>query len=349
MTAEFTPSANKKYFIAKSPLNGVIKNLNEITGTFEYVPDSNYNGIDTIHYSFFDGVTNSDTAIIRVNITPIEDSPVTISGADKTDEDVLLNRDAANGLVLYSSDAESDKLSFSLVSTTKNGILDLSSNGAFIYTPNKDYFGTDTFYFKAYDGQLYSNSSPFVIKINAVNDPPVILDLISFYQIFRNQENTIDFTKYISDVDDPIDNLLLKEIMMNTKGTSSIMNNRTLTYTPDRNYIGLDSIAISVSDGKSISIPKTIIIRILNDYSRLENNNIKVYPNPSNGHFIIKDLLIDRINLYDMNGNRIVNFNYNIIGSSTEVKINNLTTGVYLIQLSYKNKLIGFKNIIIIR
>jgi hypothetical protein len=446
MTAEFTPSTNKKYFIAKSPLNGVIKNLNEITGTFEYVPDSNYNGIDTIHYSFFDGVTNSDTAIIRVNITPIEDPPVTISGADKTDEDVLLNRDAANGLVLYSSDAESDKLSFSLVSTTKNGILDLSSNGAFIYTPNKDYFGTDTFYFKAYDGQLYSNSSPFVIKINAVNDPPVtisgadktnedillnrdttnglvslgsdiendklsysiasttkngildlssngafiytpnkdyfgtdtfyfkaydgqlysnsspfvikinavndppvILDLISFYQIFRNQENTIDFTKYISDVDDPIDNLLLKEIMMNTKGTSSIMNNRTLTYTPDRNYIGLDSIAISVSDGKSISIPKTIIIRILNDYSRLENNNIKVYPNPSNGHFIIKDLLIDRINLYDMNGNRIVNFNYNIIGSSTEVKINNLTTGVYLIQLSYKNKLIGFKNIIIIR
>ena len=136
---------------------------------------------------------------------------------------------------------------------------------------------------------------------------------------------------------------------MNTKGTSSIMNNRTLTYTPDRNYVGLDSIAISVSDGKSISIPKTIIIRILNDYSRLENNNIKVYPNPSNGHFIIKDLLIDRINLYDMNGNRIVNFNYNIIGSSTEVKINNLTTGVYLIQLSYKNKLIGFKNIIIIR
>jgi hypothetical protein len=446
MTAEFTPSTNKKYFIAKSPLNGVIKNLNEITGTFEYVPDSNYNGIDTIHYSFFDGVTNSDTAIIRVNITPIEDPPVTISGADKTDEDVLLNRDAANGLVLYSSDAESDKLSFSLVSTTKNGILDLSSNGAFIYTPNKDYFGTDTFYFKAYDGQLYSNSSPFVIKINAVNDPPVtisgadktnedillnrdttnglvslgsdiendklsysiasttkngtldlssngafiytpnkdyfgtdtfyfkaydgqlysnsspfvikinavndppvISDLISFYQIFRNQENTIDFTKYISDVDDPIDNLLLKEIMMNTKGTSSIMNNRTLTYTPDRNYIGLDSIAISVSDGKSISIPKTIIIRILNDYSRLENNNIKVYPNPSNGHFIIKDLLIDRINLYDMNGNRIVNFNYNIIGSSTEVKINNLTTGVYLIQLSYKNKLIGFKNIIIIR
>jgi len=445
-TSESISSPNSKYIIVKEPKHGSIENFNITTGSYQYIPEANYVGIDSIHYTFFDDVAKSDTGIIRINISPINDAPVntiytdivqednsltrtatnglashssdvendpitfqlvqstkkgaltlntdgsftytpnkdyfgtdtfyfkaydgqlysnsspfvikinavndppvTISGADKTDEDVLLNRDTTNGLVSLGSDIENDKLSFSLVSTTKNGTLDLSSNGAFIYTPNKDYFGTDTFYFKAYDGQLYSNSSPFVIKINAVNDPPVISDLISFYQIFRNQGITIDFIKNISDVDDPIDSLLLKEIMMNTKGTRSIMNNRTLTYSPDRNYIGLDSIAISVSDGKSISIPKTIIIRILNDYSRLENNNIKVYPNPSNGHFIIKDLLIDRINLYDMNGNRIVNFNYNIIGSSTEVKINNLTTGVYLIQLSYKNKLIGFKNIIIIR
>ena len=134
---------------------------------------------------------------------------------------------------------------------------------------------------------------------------------------------------------------------MNSKGSISFFEDRTLIYTPDRSYIGLDSIAFSVSDGKLLSVAKSIKIRILNDYASLENNNIKLYPNPSNGHFIIKDLLIDEIKIYDMNGNRILNFTYSKVGSSIEVKINNLINGIYLIQLSYENKLIGFKNIII--
>ena len=340
-------SNNSKYIISKAPKQGQIKNLNSVTGSYQYIPEKNYVGVDSIFYSFFDGIANSDTAIIRININPINDTPVTVSYTNIIDEDNTLTRTASNGLKSHSSDVENDNLTFQLVTNTKNGALLLNSDGSFNYTPTKDYFGTDTFYFKAYDGQLYSNISYYAININPLNDAPVIFDSTSFYQLFRNQQIKKDFTKYLSDVDDPINKLILKETMMNSKGSISFFEDRTLIYTPDRSYIGLDSIAFSVSDGKLLSVAKSIKIRILNDYASLENNNIKLYPNPSNGHFIIKDLLIDEIKIYDMNGNRILNFTYSKVGSSIEVKINNLINGIYLIQLSYENKLIGFKNIII--
>ena len=340
-------NSNSKYIISKAPKQGQIKNLNSVTGSYQYIPEKNYVGVDSIFYSFFDGIANSDTAIIRVNINPINDTPVTVSYTNFIDEDNTLTRTASNGLRSHSSDVENDNLTFQLVSTSKKGALTLNDDGSFSYTPAKDYFGTDTFYFKAYDGQLYSNNSYYAININPINDAPVISDSTSLYQILRNQEIKKDFTRYLSDVDDPINKLILKETIMNSKGSISFFEDRTLIYTPDRSYIGLDSIAFSASDGKNISAPIRIKIRILNDYTSLENHNIKLFPNPSNGHFIIQDLLIDEIKIYDIVGNRILNFTYSKVGSSIQVKINNLTTGIYELQLSYDNKLNGFKKIII--
>ena len=340
-------NSNSKYIISKAPKQGQIKNLNSVTGSYQYIPEKNYVGVDSIFYSFFDGIANSDTAIIRVNINPINDTPVTVSYTNFIDEDNTLTRTASNGLRSRSSDIENDNLTFQLVSTSKKGALTLNDDGSFSYTPAKDYFGTDTFYFKAYDGQLYSNNSYYAININPINDAPVISDSTSLYQILRNQEIKKDFTRYLSDVDDPINKLILKETIMNSKGSISFFEDRTLIYTPDRSYIGIDSIAFSASDGKNISAPISIKIRILNDYASLENNNIKLFPNPSNGHFIIQDLLIDEIKIFDIVGNRILNFTYSKVGSSIQVKINNLTTGIYELQLSYDNKLIGFKKIII--
>ena len=262
-------------------------------------------------------------------------------------EDNSLTRTASNGLASHSSDVENDPITFQLVQSTKKGALTLNTDGSFTYTPNKDYFGTDTFYFKAYDGQLYSNNSYYAINVTPVNDAPVISDSINLNQVFRNQQIIIDLDKYIFDVDDPLASLIVKEIKTNTRGNLSITNNRLLNYLPDRNYFGLDSITLSVSDGKLISEPKTIKFIILNDNIKINNEIIRLYPNPSNGRFIIKDLLIDAIYIYDINGNRILNFNYTKVGANILVNINNVPMGNYIIQLSYKNQLIGFKNIII--
>ena len=346
-TSESISSPNSKYIIAKEPKHGSIGNFNITTGSYQYIPEANYVGIDSIYYTFFDGVAKSDTAIIRINISAINDAPVNTIYTDIVQEDNSLTRTASNGLASHSSDVENDPITFQLVQSTKKGALTLNTDGSFTYTPNKDYFGTDTFYFKAYDGQLYSNNSYYAINVTPVNDAPVISDSINLNQVFRNQQIIIDLDKYIFDVDDPLASLIVKEIKTNTRGNLSITNNRLLNYLPDRNYFGLDSITLTVSDGKLISEPKTIKFIILNDNIKINNEIIRLYPNPSNGRFIIKDLLIDAIYIYDINGNRILNFNYTKVGANILVNINNVPMGNYIIQLSYKNQLIGFKNIII--
>ena len=346
-TSESISSPNSKYIIAKEPKHGSIGNFNITTGSYQYIPEANYVGIDSIYYTFFDGVAKSDTAIIRINISAINDAPVNTIYTDIVQEDNSLTRTATNGLASHSSDVENDPITFQLVQSTKKGALTLNTDGSFTYTPNKDYFGTDTFYFKAYDGQLYSNNSYYAINVTPVNDAPVISGSINLNQVFRNQQIIIDLDKYIFDVDDPLASLIVKEIKTNTRGNLSITNNRLLNYQPDRNYFGLDSITLTVSDGKLISEPKTIKFIILNDNIKINNEIIRLYPNPSNGRFIIKDLLIDAIYIYDINGNRILNFNYTKVGANIQVNINNVPMGNYIIQLSYKNQLIGFKNIII--
>ena len=349
-TSESIFSSNSKYIISKASKHGQITNLNFATGSYQYTPETNYVGIDSIYYSFFDGIANSDTAIIRININPVNDAPATVSFTNTVEEDNTIIRTVTNGLVSHSSDVENDNITFQLVSTTKKGALTLNSDGSFTYTPIKDFFGTDTFYFKAYDGQLYSNNAYCAINITPINDAPVISDsIINMSQIFKNQQITIDLEKYLSDVDDPINNLIVKEIKSKNRGDLTISNGRTINYTPEKNYFGLDSITLVVTDEKLVSEPKLIKFRILNDYSKIENKIIQIYPNPSNGHFIIKDIQIDVIYIYDIYGNRILNFSYTKLGASVQVNINNLPMGNYIIQIGYKNQFIGFKNILIIQ
>ncbi|MDQ3820672.1 MAG: cadherin-like domain-containing protein, partial [Acidobacteriota bacterium] len=57
-----------------------------------------------------------------------------------------------------------------------NGTLTLNQNGSFTYTPNRNFSGTDSFTYRASDGQLDSNVATVTITVNAVNSAPVAFD-----------------------------------------------------------------------------------------------------------------------------------------------------------------------------
>ncbi|PIS37144.1 MAG: hypothetical protein COT35_07525, partial [Nitrospirae bacterium CG08_land_8_20_14_0_20_52_24] len=72
-----------------------------------------------------------------------------------TDEDVALNAPAP-GVLINDSDVEGDPLTAVLVNGVTHGTLTLSANGSFIYVPNSNWNGTDSFTYKANDGALDS-------------------------------------------------------------------------------------------------------------------------------------------------------------------------------------------------
>ena len=73
---------------------------------------------------------------------------------------------------LEAKDPENDKLSYSVVSAPKHGILKLEDekSGLFMYTPRTDFTGRDTFKFRVSDS--YGNRSEVCRVVIHINEPP---------------------------------------------------------------------------------------------------------------------------------------------------------------------------------
>src|SRR5262249_51634085 len=71
------------------------------------------------------------------------------------------------------TDIENDPLSAILVAGPAHGTLSLNADGSFVYTPTPGFRGTDTFTYKANDGQLDSNVATVTITVTPGNSRPV--------------------------------------------------------------------------------------------------------------------------------------------------------------------------------
>ncbi len=169
-----------------------------------------------------------------VNVAPIA-----------SDQSVATNEDTATPITLAASDANNDALNFSIVAGPSHGTLSGTAPNV-TYTPAANYFGADSFTFKANDGSLDSNVATVSITVNAVNDAPVA----------NNQNKTVventatPITLTAGDVDSAI--LTYSIVAQPTHGTLS-GTAPNVTYTPQMNYEGADSFTFRVSDGSRTS------------------------------------------------------------------------------------------------
>jgi VCBS repeat-containing protein len=160
--------------------------------------------------------------------------------------------DTALTLMLTGSDPEGASLIYTLLSQPAHGTLN-----QFIYTPNANFNGSDSFTFKINDGQADSAAATILIAVTPVNDWPVALA-----QSQSTPEDTpLEITLVGTDVDrDP---LTYQIVTPPSKGTlnpqPSTLNG--FTYTPASNANGLDSFKFRVSDGQ-LSATNTVTITI---------------------------------------------------------------------------------------
>ena len=99
-------------------------------------------------------------------VTNVNEAPIAVDDAYAMEEDKVLNI-AAPGLLGNDTDPEHDPLTAILNVGPAHGVLTLNANGSFVYTPNANYFGTDSFTYHARDAALNSNIA--TVTINIVN------------------------------------------------------------------------------------------------------------------------------------------------------------------------------------
>jgi VCBS repeat-containing protein len=144
-------------------------------GSFDYMPNLAFTGVDSFTYRANDGSDNSNPATVTLTVTAVNDPPVAINDGYQTDPNTPLMISALNGVLANDTDPDLDPLEAVLVGDVSDGTLNLNADGSFDYTPNLDFTGTDGFTYRASDGLLNSNLASVTISVGDQNNPPQIV------------------------------------------------------------------------------------------------------------------------------------------------------------------------------
>ncbi len=239
------------FSIVTPPLNGVISGA---PSNVVYTPNSGFAGLDAFSYIANDGILVSAEATVSIDVTPVNSVPVAIDDAYSVDEDAVLTV-LAPGVLVNDTDADFDSLTVVQVSVPANGTLAAAGDGSFTYTPDGDFWGIDSFSYKAYDGLAESLVSATVtITVDPVNDAPVADD----QSVSTPQDVPLEITLTGSDVDG--DGLTFSTAGPPTFGTLSPAP--PFTYTPNAGYTGPDSFTFTSTDGLLPSNVATVSIAV---------------------------------------------------------------------------------------
>ena len=225
------------------PSSGTITNNGD--GTISYSPNPNYHGTDTFQYTISDG-HEFDDAVVSITINPVNDAPISYNDGFGVNEDGTLVI-SAPGILANDVDVDSALLSAVMVSSTTSGDLTLDSDGSFVYSPNPNYHGTDSFTYVTNDGQTNSIPATVAITINPVNDAPVAVDDVTTTQEDIPLE-ILALSLVGNDQDMDLDALTITSTQSPINGLVA-MDGNTITFTPTANFEGNASFEYVLSDG----------------------------------------------------------------------------------------------------
>src|SRR5829696_6498582 len=229
-------------------------------GGFTYTPAANYHGSDSFSYRASDGTLQSGPATVTITVSAVNDAPTAAADAYSTGEDTALTVEAS-GVLANDTDPDGDALNAALVSGPTHGTLDLNANGAFTYTPIANYYGTDSFTYRASDGTLQSGPATVTITVTGANDAPSAAD--DAYSTNEDTPLTVPAPGVLANDTDPDSSTLTAAVVTGPgHGILTLNANGAFTYTPAANYTGPDTFTYRASDGSLTSDPATVTITV---------------------------------------------------------------------------------------
>jgi len=193
-------------------------------------------------------------------------APVAGDDAYTTNENTQMSV-TAPGVLDNDSDADGDELTAELVGDVTHGTLNLNLDGSFTYDPALDFYGSDSFTYRAYGGGEYSNTATVTITVNTVPEITEI-DPVGVTMSEDGVPTAFSLTLNATDIDG--DTLTWNILTPATHGTATATGtglSKAIAYDPDADYHGSDSFVVQVSDGNggTDSITVNVTIQPVND------------------------------------------------------------------------------------
>ncbi len=248
------------------PKNGTVIVNND--GTVTYTPDDNYVGEDTFTYIVTSGGV-SESAIVEVNVTPVNDAPVAKEDIATTQEDTAVTIDVLSN----DSDVDGDKLSIESASVPKEqGTVEVV-NGKLVFTPAENFNGDAEITYTVTDGAL-TDEAKVSVTVNPVNDAPTIkVDAVESITEDAVNTDTVVATLTVRDTDTPEDRLTVS-LENNSNGYFVLVGNEVKLTQAGVDAVNNDelnlkdlTISASVSDGvnPTANDSDSLIVNRVND------------------------------------------------------------------------------------
>jgi len=143
--------------------------LDPATGSLTYTPDADWSGSDVVTLTASDGRLTSAPAPFALEVTAVNDAPVASAGA------VTFREDEEGAGQLVATDVDGPVESYAVIAPPARGVVRLdAATGAYTYTPEQDFHGSDSFSFVASDGQAVSGAARIDVEVTPQNDAPVL-------------------------------------------------------------------------------------------------------------------------------------------------------------------------------
>ena len=116
------------------------------TAAFTYVPNPDFNGVDSFTYTITDTDGTTSTATVEITVNSVDDSPLAQDDSYSVDEDGTLTVVVGDGVLGNDSlGGDGGTLEVSASTPPSNGTLTINADGSFTYVPNPDFNGVDSF------------------------------------------------------------------------------------------------------------------------------------------------------------------------------------------------------------
>jgi VCBS repeat-containing protein len=203
------------------------------------------------------GTTISRAASLTV--LDLNDVPVSHDDAFSIAEDSLLSI-PGSGILSNDVDLLPGNLTAALVTPPTQGALTLNSTGAFTYEPATNFFGTDSFQYRAFDGTDAGNIATVKITVVPVNDPPVAVN-----DSVTTAEDT-GITIAVLGNDHDVDGTPLTITRTYTTNGSVLINGSEVVFIPATNFYGTTLFSYTISDGTASATGRvTVFVSSVND------------------------------------------------------------------------------------
>jgi VCBS repeat-containing protein len=234
-------------------------------GSFTYVPSADFNGTDSFKYVARDATTASSEVVVTIDVAAVNDAPAAVADAYGTNEDEALAVPVP-GVLANDHDVDSAVIIAAVGTGPAHGALELAVDGSFLYTPQANFNGNDSFTYRASDESLESGETAVTIFVAPVNDPPVAA--ADSYTTDEDVQLIVDAPGVLAN-DSDVDGDALQAHLSDppSHGDVSLFTDGSFIYTPAPNYNGTDSFTYDLSDSNEVvlGIVVTITIAPVND------------------------------------------------------------------------------------